>query len=140
MISVAALPSILLAARSWIAVPTCRNSDDQSAFLLGALGEIVSLTDSTSVRLRSALQVPQMSASSVSLVTQAQTCSKAAAGLDVAQDTVISNRTMYVFKLGTTRFAVYEVNTEAPSSNAQFDRSEVYYFTNKWAFLSVGKI
>ena len=123
-----------------LAAPVCRAADDQSAFLLAVVGDIVSQTDATSVRLRTALQLPQMAANEVSLVTLAQTCGKAAAALDAAQATVIANRTMYVFKLGNTRFAVYEASTQPPSATAEFDQSEVYYFTSKWALLSVGKL
>ena len=61
--------------------PVCRSADAFSADQIIALGRIVSWTDSTSVRVRTALQLPQLSASAVTLVTQAQTCSKAAQAL-----------------------------------------------------------
>jgi hypothetical protein len=73
------------------------------------------------------MQLPQMSASSVTLVTQAQTCTKAAQAMDAAQGTSVANRVMYVFKLGNTRFAVRDAN--GPGT---------WYFTNKWVFLSRG--
>jgi len=118
--------------------PTCRSADTTSAYLEGIIERIVSLTDSTSTVVRTALQLPQMSTSSVSLVTQSQTCSKAAAALDAAQGSVNPNRTMYVFKLGNTRYAVLEVagSSDFGGAGANF----VWYFTNKWAFLSSGLV
>ena len=113
---------------------TCRPADNYSSFLQSIIVSIVSGTDSTSGGLRAALQLPQLSASSVSVATQAQTCSKAAQALDVAQDTTIADRTMYVFKLGNSRYGVFSVVGEATTSPGV-----IYYFTNKWDFLSIGQ-
>lgn len=143
------LPALVLACAltgvAWISpstvgssglAPTCRSADAFSANQITALGRVVSWTDSTSVRVRTALQLPQLSASAVTLVTQAQTCSKAAGALDAVQDTVNTNRVMYVFKLGNTRFAVKEVL--AGTSGVMLDSSDpgTWFFTNKWQFLS----
>ena len=79
-----------------------------------------------------------MRASDVSLVTEAQICSKAAVGLDTLQDSVNASRVMYVFKLGDTRFGVFEVVKRTPSANFDTSGEPIWYFTNKWVFLSAG--
>ena len=118
---------------------TCRSADTTSAYLKAIIEGIVSLTDSTSTVVRTALNLPLLSASNVSLVTQSQTCGKAASALDAAQNSTNPNRTMYVFKLGTTRYAVFEVagsSSDFSGPGANF----IWYFTNKWDYLSSGLI
>jgi hypothetical protein len=102
------------------------------------LKNIVSWTDSTSLRVRGRMQLPQLSPSSVTLVTQAQTCTKAAQAMDVRLDSVAPNRVMYVFKLGNTRFAVREVVATPPGATFDSRSPGTWFFTNKWEFLSRG--
>jgi D-alanyl-D-alanine carboxypeptidase len=116
-------------------VHTCRSADTTSAYLEAIIEGIVSLTDSTSTVVRTALNLPLISASNVSLVTQSQTCGKAASALDAAQNSTNPNRTMYVF----TRYAVFEV--AGPSSDFSGPGANfIWYFTNKWDYLSSGLI
>jgi len=131
-----ALPSRQVAIAE--AAPTCRSSDSTSAHLEAVLKRIVSSTDAASVSLRAALQLPQMSQSDVSLVTQSQTCGKAAVGLDGAQGSANPNRIMYVFKLGNTRYGVFEVVARTPAAGIDNTGDPIWYFTSKWAFLSSG--
>jgi hypothetical protein len=58
---------------------TCLAADDTSAFYGDALARMVTDTDSLSQTIRVSLNLPQLEAGSVSLVTDSRTCSTAAA-------------------------------------------------------------
>jgi hypothetical protein len=82
------------------AISQCLGPSDMSEYLQRIVRAIVSATDSEGVKVRAALQVPLMRPSAVALVANASTCSRAAQAMNVAQDTLIADRRLYVFALG----------------------------------------
>jgi hypothetical protein len=64
-------PAVVVAQTS-----VCRPADAESALVLAWVKGIVTGTDSASLRQRTAMQLPQVSASQVTYVTDATTCSK----------------------------------------------------------------
>lgn len=122
------------------AAPVCRGSDTSSAYFSEVITAVVADGDANAVALRSALQLPQLAANNVVLVTDSRTCSKAALAMDAIQGVVDPARQMYVFKLGNTRFAV--ITVRAPSAPGVYSTAPtlVRYFDSKWTWLSLGEV
>lgn len=116
-------------------VPACLSADESSGFYAVALGSLLSKTDSQHVALRSDLQLPQLPSSAIKLTTAAATCVKAAAAMDLAQVEVLPDRRMYVFELGTTRYAVVDVRDPTPGSTFSNAGGGVFFFDRKWKVL-----
>jgi len=120
---------------------TCLGAASDSGFLQSILVSMVTGTDPTSVSVRQGLQLPQLAASAVTYVTDRRTCGSAASALDATQGEVVAGRRMYVFKLGNTRYAVYEEDGSAPpAGTAALGRSPMWFFDSKWKYLSTGAL
>jgi hypothetical protein len=122
------------------AAPTCLGPDDDSAYFSEVIAGVVSDTDSVAVRLRSGLELPQITPGQVTLITDSRTCAKAAAAMDANQGVTDSARQMYVFELGNTRFAVIEVTPPPPPGVISFEPTFVTYFDSKWKALSLSDV
>ena len=119
-----------------ITSPTCLAADSNSTHYVDRISAVVTGTDSTSQLMRTRLQLPQLSASSITLVTDSRTCTSASSALDAAQGATNASRRLYVFKLGNTRFGVVDLNNYPPTSDATDASISIWFFDNKWHYLS----
>jgi hypothetical protein len=130
------------------AIPQCLGPSDMSEYLQRIVRAIVSATDSDGVKVRAALQVPLMRPSAVALVANASTCSRAAQAMNVAQDTLIADRRLYVFALGDSLYGVVEESSlsggDGPSGpgsgTVEANHSSLYLFRRDWTILSIALI
>jgi hypothetical protein len=123
------------------ATPTCLGASGETSFLQSGLVGTVTGTDPTSVTVRQALQLPQLAATAVTVVTDSRTCANAASALDAVQRAAFAGRRMHVFKLGNTRYAVYEaVPPRSMADTVTLSRRVMWYFDSKWKFVSAGVI
>lgn len=117
----------------------CLPADSQTAFLSAVLTKFLTATDATNVGLRQKLDLPQVTASGISLITDTRTCDKAVPALNAAQAQSATRR-LYVFKLGNSRFGVVE-QAGAPTPDVYGGGStSVWYFDSKWAYVSTGEL
>lgn len=92
------------------------------------------------MRLRSLLELPQLTPQQVTLITDSRTCAKAAAAMDSSQGVRDPARQMYVFKLGTTRFAVIQRAPPPPPGVFSSAPTLVRYFDSEWNWLSMSEV
>ena len=71
------------------------------------LVQLVTATDTATVRMRNELNLPSLSAGDVTIVTSAQTCSKAASALAALTTGGNASDGAWVFSLGTTRYIAF---------------------------------
>lgn len=116
-------------------VPTCLAADETSDFYSVALASLLSKIDSQHVALRSDLQLPQLPSTVIKLTTSAGTCVKAAAAMDLAQVEPLPNRRMFVFELGTTRYAVVDLRDPPPATTFSNASGGVFFFDRTWKVL-----
>jgi hypothetical protein len=116
--------------------PTCLAADSNSTHYSDRIANVVVDNDATAQRLRTRLQLPQLSASNISLVTDSHNCGNASTALDAAQGVTNTSRTMYVFKLGNTRFAVVDIPPAQSTTDYSDASISIWVFDNKWNYLS----
>jgi hypothetical protein len=117
----------------------CLPADNQTVFLGAVLTKFLTGTDAMNVGLRQRLDLPQVTASSISLITDTRTCDEAVPALNAAQAQSATRR-LYVFKLGNSRFGVVE-QAGAPTPGVYGGGStSVCYFDSKWAYVSTGEL
>lgn len=133
--------TVLFSAASPVyAAPTCLGPDDDSTYYSQVVTGVLSDTDSLAIGLRYELELPQLTAQEVTLVTDSLTCAKASGAMDASQGITDVNRRMYVFKLGSTRFAVIQPPPSPPAGVFSTAPTLVRYFDSKWNWLSLGEV
>jgi hypothetical protein len=80
---------------------TCRAADANSQRLLSYIRELVSSTDTTRVKIRTALKLPAMDSTRVTLVTDNKKCASVAQGINAATGKTGLIRQLYVISVGT---------------------------------------
>lgn len=92
--------------------PSCRAANSWSQKTVGQLQSTVTGTDSSSSRLRAALQLPYVATSpAVDHVVDEAECGRAAAALETKYADGVSRRPIWVFRIGSTRFGVSDGTT-----------------------------
>lgn len=90
----------------------CRVGNSWSQKTVGQLQWTVTGTDSSSSRLRTALQLPSVATSpAVEHVVDEAECARAAAALENRYADGLSRRPLWVFRIGSTRFGVSDGTT-----------------------------
>ncbi|HEY6220512.1 MAG TPA: hypothetical protein VIV65_10675 [Gemmatimonadaceae bacterium] len=108
-------------------------SDSLTINLLGYVVGLVTSTDSTSVAHRVRYGLPTTTASKVTVVTAAKTCTTAAAKYHSAvrpAGTPAISRTLIVIKIGSTNYVVQDINEAA----GEFGRTVI--FDKNWVRLT----
>lgn len=117
----------------------CLAADNQTAFLGVVLSKFLSGTDAANTSLRQKMNMPQVAANSISLVTDSRTCDKAIPAINTAQGQTQTRR-LYVYKLGNSRFGVIEQADSPVAGTNGGGSTTVWYFDNKWNYISAGEL
>jgi len=88
--------------------------------------DVVTSTDSFTVRVRTGLSLPVTTASKVSYVTDSKTCQSALAAINTFYNTPSRSRALYVYKIGT----YYGV--EDPIGETGETYRSIVIFDSKW--------
>jgi hypothetical protein len=107
---------------------SCRAIDSTSARTVGDLKDLVTSSDSFTVRVRNALGLPTMQASKVSFVTDSRTCNSAVTALNTYFSTPGRSRVVDVYKIGT----YYGV--EDPTERSEGAYRGVVVYDSKWVY------
>ena len=116
--------------------PTCLTADSNSTQYVDRISSVVTNNDSTAQLLRTRLELPQLSRRTIALATDPKTCTAASSALDAAQGGTNASRRLYVFRLGDTRFGVVDLQTYPPTADFSDAGSSIWFFDNKWHYLS----
>lgn len=96
------------------APPTgCRVADSTSVRVIDYVQKLLESTEPADDALRRALELTNVSAAQVSLVTTGKDCTKAGGALDEAAGVSGSGRSVYLIRAGTERFFVYDPDSDA---------------------------
>ncbi len=117
----------------------CLPADSETDFLSDVLTTFLTRTDATKTMLRQKLNLPQLAANSISLVTDSRSCDKAIPALNAAQG-LTTTRRLYVFKLGNSRFGVIEQPVPSQPGVYGGSSTSVWYFDSKWNYVSTGEL
>lgn len=109
---------------------SCRAADSTSARTVGDLKNLVTSSDSFTVRVRNGLGLPTMPASKVSYSTDSRTCNSAVTALNTYFATPGRSRAVHVYKIGSY-FGVEDPTEQNPGSY----RGVVIY-DSKWVYKS----
>lgn len=119
---IAALASVSQAQRGGSPSATCRPSNEVVELTLAALQRLVTSTDTALVASRHRRQLPTVSASQVSYVTDNSVCAKAekpyTAAVGVQNPPVAPSLQVYVFKVGSVYVIWDPVQTVGEFTNA----------------------
>jgi hypothetical protein len=86
----------------------CRPADSESVVVLNVARYALTSTEAGAASLRTRHGLSGVSVSMVALVTDEEVCKKAVAASDLRDQTPNSGRAVYVVKVGTNRYFVYE--------------------------------
>lgn len=117
----------------------CLPANSETDFFGDVLTIFLTQADATNTMLREKLNLPQLTANSISLVTDSRTCDKAISALNAAQGQTTSRR-LYLFKLGNSRFGVIEQPIPPASDVHGGGSTSVWYFDSKWTYVSTGEL
>ena len=99
-----ALVALILASPVGSAAAQCR-TDSTSAAVVSWAQYLATSVDSEAVASRSSLSIPAVAASQVTLVTNANTCSKVVSACAAAAGVSATGRSLYVVQIGTVYVA-----------------------------------
>ena len=113
---------------------TCKPADAYTAELLPYLDSLVTQTDTSYAKFRKQLQLLPTTSGNVGLVTTQAICARAAARVDSIMKTPGSGRSVYVFKLGPTRYGV----SDPTSGGLPLQKGDrlLIFFTSTFRYLS----
>ena len=114
--------------------PVCKAADATSAHLIQYLTGIATGTDVPYTTMRDSLHVPAVAANQISLITQENTCKKAAATYDariVSWGGTAKTRQIYVVRVGST-YAAFDPTESTIGSEWR----PLILMTNQYVFIS----
>jgi hypothetical protein len=105
---IAVLGFVLLLPRPAHGQASCLSPDTTVIpFIKSRLISLVTATDSETMRIRNSYDLPSLTASAVTLVTDATTCTKAANALAAVTPNGDPADGAYVFKMGNSRYVAF---------------------------------
>ncbi len=108
----------------------CRPADATSATVISILQDLATSTKPADVALRDSLRLSIRRASDVGLVTDEQTCIRAASEMDKLWQTGATARQVYVFKVGS------DFGVEDPDAGSG-EHHGLAFFDRKWVYKSL---
>jgi hypothetical protein len=111
-------------------VAACRSADATSATVISILQTLATSTKPADVALKDSLHLSIRRASDVSLITDEQTCIRAAGEMDKLWQTGPTTRQVYVFKVGS------DFGVEDPVAGSG-EHQGLAFFDRKWAYKSL---
>lgn len=89
----------------------CRAADEETQGRISSLTEMMTSTDSRWINTREAYQLPVVADTAIQVVTDSAVCAQAATAYNAAlpEAARINGRSVYVVRVGTTRYVVWDV-------------------------------